>query len=509
MSETIKIKVFRFNPTLEKKGNLVEYQLEKGPGMRVLGALKAINDQGQNIAFRYGCEEWECGSCAILANGKPQLACKTEIQNGMILEPLPDLPIARDLIVDRTKHFERQAELYKLPGKKTGNDLSFEDQERMWKSITCMECGICLASCPVLHPQAGSYHYIGPEFMVQLFRTTMDKRVDKKSLESSSKYGIWECTTCNYCEENCPQRIPILKQILELRSRIMEEQPTFVPETLRDLNTNLFRYHNAYGKPQNERLEWAAGLKVPDLSTGEKDILFFVGDDQCFNKRDQTVAKALVDIFRNAKINFGTLGMEEINAGEPALKTGEMGLFEELAKINIDNFKNSHVKKIVSTSPHDFHVFKREYPNLGGIFEVLHYTQFLDELVSTGKIKFSKKLDKKITYHDPCYLGRYEGIYDPPRRILQAIPGVKFVEMTMTREEAECCGGGGGGNWIDIPAGQRLSERRVMQAMETGANILAVACPYCLAMFEDAIKTKGYEGKMEVKHISELAKEAI
>jgi len=509
MAETITIKVFRFDPETDGEGRLESYSLEKEPGMRVLSALKALNDQGANLAFRYSCEEWQCGSCAIRLNGIPKLACKEEIQDGMILEPLPDLPVSKDLIVDRSKFFNRQAELYKLPETKTGAKLDYESQGHFWNAITCMECGICLASCPILHTRGGSYDYIGPEFMVSLFRSESDPRIEKNSLETSVKDGMWECTTCKYCEENCPQRIPILNEIIELRSKIMEEQPSYVPDTIRDLNTNLYRHYNPYGLPKSERANWAEGLNVPDIKEGKKEVLYFVGCAQCSNRRDQKVARAIVDVFNKAKVDFGTLGIDEVCCGDVALKTGETGLFEELAKINIENFKKANIIRIVTTSPHCYHIIKNEYPKYGGDFEVLHYTQFIEELIKKGQLTFSNQIDQIVTFHDPCFLGRYNGVYDPPRKVLEAIPGLKVVEMAKSKENVECCGGGGGGNWMDIRAGERLAERRVAQAVETGANILAVACPFCLTMFEDAVKTKGYEERIEVKHVIELVEQTI
>jgi Fe-S oxidoreductase len=345
--------------------------------------------------------------------------------------------------------------------------------------------------------------------MVQLFRAEMDTRFDKKSLVTSCNEGIWECTACNQCVENCPQRIPIKDLIVELRHHIIEEQGNFVPSSIRDLNESLFYNHNPYGKPKTKRMDWAEGLKIANVKDVRKDTLYFVGCAQCYNSRDQEVARAMVDVFNIAKVDFGTIGIEEVCAGDAALSTGEIGLFEELAEINIKNFKEFNIKRIITTSPHDYEVINDEYPKHGGEFQVLHYTEYVEELIEEGRLDFSNRVEKTVTYHDPCFLGRYKGVYDPPRKVLEAIPGLKLVEMDRNRDQAECCGGGGGGNWIDIRAGERLAERRVAQSVETGADILVVACPYCLAMFEDAIKTKGYEGEIEVKQLIELVKEAV
>jgi len=510
MSENITVKIYRYDPEKDAEGGLEQYSFSKLPGMRILGALKALNDQGHNISYRYNCEEWECGSCAVYINGKKSvLACKTEVQDGMVIEPVPDSKVLKDLIVDREKENKKQAELYKVPGTKIGSELSYEVQNKMWKAITCMECGVCLSSCPVLHPTGGSYTYSGPEFMVQLFRTELDTRVDKNSLETSKKEGIWECTACRHCVENCPQDIPILDQILYLRNKIIDEKGKLVPPEIRDLNERLFKTKNPYGKPKKRRSDWAEGLNVPDIQAGQQDILFFVGSEQCYNPRDQETAKALVDIFRNIKIDFGTLGNVEADAGEYALSTGEEALFEELAELNIKSIQKAKFKAVVTVSPHDYHVMKNDYPKLGGDFNVLHFTEFLNEMIQDNKLKLGQNFNKKVVYHDPCFLGRYNKIFDAPRNILKAIPGLNLVEMNKIREDSECCGGGGGGAFIDIPAGERISERRVAQALETGAEILAVACPFCMAMFEDAVKALRCEDTIEVKNIAEIVRDAL
>lgn len=510
MAEIIKVKIWRFDPEEDQEGKFQEFMLEKDiPGMRILQALKALNErQAANISYRYSCEEWQCGSCAILVNGIPKLACKEEIYDGDVLEPLSIFPVIKDLLVDRSKGFNKHRELANLPVTKTGKMLGYEAQAKLWESITCMQCDVCLASCPMLLTLGSSYKFSGPEFMIQLYRFAFDPRFEQDALGKSTEDGIWECFTCKQCEINCPQRIPITRDVAEIRAAIMETKPTLIPSTIRDLNRNLVNRGNEFGLSKWERTAWAEGLDVPPIRDGEKQLLYFVGCAEAADPRDRRVARAMVSVLRKAGVDFGILGEEEVCASDAALQTGETGLFEELARTNIGNFRKYNVKRIITTSPHVYHVIKNEYPKYGRNFEVLHYVQFLEELMEKGVLKPTKSIDKTVTYHDSCFLGRYNGIFDAPRKILRAIPGLKLVEMVKNREQAECCGGGGGGMWMEIPAGERVSERRVGQAVGTGAEILAVACPWCRSMFDDAIKTRDLEEKITVKHILELVDEA-
>lgn len=510
MAEMIKVKIWRFDPEKDQEGRLQDFVFEKDiPGMRILQALKALNErQEAGISYRYSCEEWQCGSCAILVNGIPRLACKEEIHDGDILEPLPIFPVIKDLLVDRSKGFSKHKELANLPVAKTGKVLGYEAQSKLWESVTCMQCDICLASCPMLLTTGGSYRFSGPEFMIQLYRLAFDPRFDHGAVEKSVEDGVWECFSCKQCEINCPQRIPIARDVAEIRAAIMESKPTLIPTTIRDLNKNLLNRGNEFGLSKWERTTWAEGLDVPLIKDGTKQILYFVGCAEAADLRDRKVARAMVRVLRKAGIDFGILGEEEVCASDAALQTGESGLFEELARTNIANFKKYNVARIVTTSPHVYHVIKNEYPKYGGNFEVWHYVEFLSELIDKGLLRLTREVNKAVTYHDSCFLGRYNGVFDMPRKILQAIPGLKLVEMSKNREQAECCGGGGGGMWMEIPAGERVAEKRVAQAVETGAEILAVACPWCRSMFDDAIKSRNLEEKITVEHILELVDQA-
>jgi Fe-S oxidoreductase len=216
-----------------------------------------------------------------------------------------------------------------------------------------------------------------------------------------------------------------------------------------------------------------------------------------------------VEILNRAGVDFGVLGAKERCCGESVRKAGAESVFESLAADNIRTFSETGVKKVVASSPHCYHTFKNEYPELGAGFEVMHFVQLLAQLIDEGKLTCSGEVKKKVIYHDPCYLGRHNEVYDEPRRVLQAIPGVELLEFPDSRQDSICCGGGGGRIWMETPAGERFSELKLQQAIDAGAEILAVACPYCMLMFDDSLLSMGKEGAIEIKDISELVLEAM
>jgi Fe-S oxidoreductase len=279
-----------------------------------------------------------------------------------------------------------------------------------------------------------------------------------------------------------------------------------VPRTLMDVLEGVFKYGNPWGLSRAKRSDWAKDLKVKCVSECEKvELLYFVGCAACYDSRAQKVARAIVKNLNALGIDFSILGNKETCCGNEIYSLGEEGLFEELAENNLDLFNRYGIQEIVTTSPHCFHAFKNRYRKK---HQVKHYTQYFAGLIDSGKLKFSEKIEKVVTYQDPCFLGKHNDIYDEPRKIIESIPGVKFVELGKSRKRSVCCGGGGGGMWHDMP-GERLAENRIKEARDVGAEILLVACPFCLLTFEDAVKTTGNEGKIQVKDIMELAAEAL
>ncbi len=259
---------------------------------------------------------------------------------------------------------------------------------------------------------------------------------------------------------------------------------------------------------RKKRADWATGLPVKPFTEG-MEVLYFVGCYLSFDPRLKKVAAATAHILNRAGVDFGILGTKENCCGESIRKTGSEDVFKRLARENIKTFIENGVKKILVSSPHCYHTFKNEYSEFKVNFEVVHISQYLSELVYAGRLKFTGEYGRKVTYHDPCYLGRHNGIYDEPRQVLKKIPGLELLEMSDSGKDSLCCGGGGGRIWMDTPMNERFSDLRLQQAREIGAEVLATSCPYCITNFEESRLNLGYEGVLEVKDITELIQEMI
>lgn len=296
--------------------------------------------------------------------------------------------------------------------------------------------------------------------------------------------------------------------IRAMRKVVAEMGVAKVPDSLRVSVKNISYVGNPQGEPEKERGNWAQDLGVKAFTQGT-ELLYFTCCVPAYDAKVRRIARATVGILNKAGIDFGILGAKERCCGESVRKSGSETVFQELAKSNIQTFAESGVKKVVVNSPHCYHTFKNEYQQLGAKFEVIHLSQLLDQLIREGKLKFSKEIKKKVIYHDPCYLGRHNQIYDEPRRVLQAIPGVQLMEFQSSRQSSICCGGGGGRVWMETPKEERFCNLRLQEAIDAGADVLAVACPYCMLMFDDSLLTLGKDSKIEIKDISELVMEAL
>jgi Fe-S oxidoreductase len=320
---------------------------------------------------------------------------------------------------------------------------------------------------------------------------------------------LYTCTTCKNCVEECPMKFApnIVDWIVEARSDMVEKGKV-LPAVARFFEA-VYGYGNPFKQLRSDRGAWANGTKM--YAPGD-EYLLYVGCLGSYDENGQRMARSLVHVLETAGVSFGILGKDEECCGNEVYLLGETGLFQALAEKNSRQFEELGVKKIIALSPHAYNTMKNSYPGFGGRFELYHYTQLLDDLIKNNRIKLSgARADIKVTYHDPCFLGRYNSIYEEPRQILRSIPGVKLVEMERNRKDAFCCGGGSGNFVTDFLAGSKDSPARIRarEAYETGADTLAVACPSCLTMLTDAVKAENLDDKLAVKDVSQILKEAL
>jgi Fe-S oxidoreductase len=359
----------------------------------------------------------------------------------------------------------------------------------------CFQCGLCDVVCPWNQVRTFSMRKIVREATFGL-----------TEIESED---IWRCTTCGRCPQQCPRDVRQIESGVALR-RIATQYGVF-PKPVSPIRTasgSLIGEGNPLGEERARRSDWAEGLSVKMYTEGT-DLLYFPGCYLSYDPRLQKVAKATANILSLAGVDFGILGPEENCCGESIRKTGDEELFRRLARENIKTFIDHGVKKILVSSPHCYHTFKNEYPEFMVNFEVVHITQYLFELIREQRIELTKEYEKIVTWHDPCYLGRHNGIYDEPREVLKKVPGLGLNEMADSRAESLCCGGGGGRIWMETPKGERFSDLRLEQALGVGAEVLVTTCPYCITNFEDSRLTLDATEKIEIKDITEIIQESI
>ena len=359
----------------------------------------------------------------------------------------------------------------------------------------CFQCGLCDTVCP----------------WNRVINFSMRKIVRQATfgLTEIESEDIWRCTTCGRCPQQCPRDVQQIDSVVSLR-RIATEYGVFPkPVTpIRTVRGSLVGEGNPFGEERKNRANWAEGLSVKTFTEG-MDVLYFPGCYLCYDPRLKKVAKATANILNLAGVDFGILGPKENCCGESIRKTGDEELFKRLARENIKTFIDNGVKKILVSSPHCYHTFKNEYPEFMVDFEVIHISQYLFELINEGRLELTKEYRKKVTYHDPCYLGRHNGIYDEPREALNKAPGLELIEMPESRVDSLCCGGGGGRIWMETPKGERFSDLRLEQAIGVGAEVLVTSCPYCIANFEESRLTLDVVKNIEIKDITEILQAVI
>ncbi len=359
----------------------------------------------------------------------------------------------------------------------------------------CYQCGLCDTVCP--------WNRVRTFSMRKIIREATFGLTDIETEE------MWRCTTCGNCPRQCPRGVKIIEAGVSLR-RISTEYGVFPTPVspVRGVAASLLGKGNPLGEDRDKRAAWAQGLSVKPFTEG-MEILYFPGCYLCYDPRLKKVASATANILNKAGVEFGILGDKENCCGESIRKTGDEELFKRLARENIKAFIDNGVQKILVSSPHCYHTFKNEYPEFKVNFEVVHISQYLAELIQEGRLEIIKEYEKKVTYHDPCYLGRHNGIYDEPREVLRKIPGLELTEMADSLEDSLCCGGGGGRIWMETVKGERFSDLRIEQAVNAGAEVLATSCPYCITHFEES-RIALEEGQApEIMDITEIIQEVI
>ncbi len=411
----------------------------------------------------------------------------------------------------------------------------------------CMRCGRCQANCPA-HASGAD---LSPKYIITKLHDLMRQEPIRfkdgtvklvKDLEAGEEHGkgngngtghaaidvetvplygnlfteneLWSCTTCYACVYECPAMIEHVDDIVGARrhlTMIASEVPAGVKRVLEGIE----RAGNPWRLPQRERTAWADGLDVPVMAEKEEaEVLYWVGCAPSYDERSKRVARAFVQLMQLAGVDFAILGDEETCNGDPARRMGEELLYQSQVQQNIETMKQYRFKRVVTTCPHCFNTIKNEYPQFGGgagtEYEVVHHTQLLDELVKSGKLKPVRPINQTVVYHDPCYIGRYNDVFEPPRQVLQSIPGLNLVEAPeRNRERAMCCGGGGGNVWLEGWGKEQVNYIRLEQLTRNQPQTLAMSCPFCMVMFEDAAKNTGRDETLQRRDIAELLLEAV
>ncbi|MBI4494915.1 MAG: (Fe-S)-binding protein [Chloroflexi bacterium] len=374
-------------------------------------------------------------------------------------------------------------------------DLDLDLWERVAQAThgaaaACFQCGVCTATCP--------------------WGLVRDEPLNLRKVMHRAQLGLdgqrdelWLCTTCLACQALCPRGVQVSEVILPLRQLAWQDRaaPAGLSTVLWDLHWD----GNPWGQPPSRRSDWAKGLNVKRFESTD-EALYYVGCTGSYDPRIRKVARAVAETLQMAGVGFGTLGDDEPCCGDPARSLGQLDYLELLVESNTKRFKEAGVARLVTTSPHCFDMFRNQHPGLRETTEVLHYTQYLLQLLQAGRLRLERPVPLRATFHDPCYLGRHNAEYEAPRQLLAAIPGLELVEMEESRELGLCCGGGGGRMFMETKAGERFADLRVDQAAQTGAEVLVTACPHCITCLEDA--ARGVRGGMKVLDVAELIRMA-
>ncbi len=396
------------------------------------------------------------------------------------------------------------------------DDFTWKD---LLDSFSCTECGRCQDSCPAQLTGKS----LNPRQVVHSLKTNLMANI--AGLKSGSvlkmpliggegegtntEETIWACTTCGACLEACPVMIEQMPKILKMRRHLVQMKSEF-PEELINLFENMEQRSNPWGIAPTERSKWSTTMAIRNFEAGETEYLFYIGCAGAFDSRQKHVTVALATILDAAGISWGVLGKEEKCCGDSARRLGNEYLFDRMAKENVELFTSKKIAKVITQCPHCFSTLKNDYRQYGLEIEVIHHSELLQQLLADGRIKPNRKVTElgSVVYHDSCYLGRHNDIYDEPRQVIEAVTGDKPHEMERSREKGFCCGAGGGRMWMEEHTGERINITRVTEALEQKPDTICVACPYCMTMFEDGVKDKG-AANVRIRDIAEVVAEGL
>jgi len=449
------------------------------------------------------------------------------IHNLVVLTFLNFLPIAKHfhVITSIPNVFFTKLEPYGRLSKQDLENSEIYGTSRFrhftWKQVldmySCTECGRCSAECPATatnKPLAPRQLMLDlRNFLYQEPKAALGNGDDPQPIIGEhtgvTDEVLWSCTSCRACEEACPVHIEYVDKIVDMRRHLVQEESRF-PTELTRVFKSMETQSNPWGVNADKRDEWAEGLDVPRLADKpDAEYLFFVGCAGSFDDRAKKITRAVAKILNAAGVSYAILGKEETCNGETARRLGNEYLYQAMASMNVEVFNGYNVKKVITNCPHCFNTIANEFPQFGGNYEVVHASQLVADLLRQGRLPVSQQTAQEVVFHDSCYLGRYNDVYDGPREILKAIPGVILKEASRSRNQGMCCGAGGGRMWIDEHPDQRVNSLRVQQLLETKPDVIASACPYCMTMLSDGVKEKELSEKIQNRDVLELVADAI
>ena len=395
-------------------------------------------------------------------------------------------------------------------------------QDFTWKQLldgyACAVCGRCTDACPAnITGKVLSPMHIVENLKEHMIAIGHQGPRDPEHTEPQPiidhaipEQAIWDCVSCGACMEECPVVVEHVPTIIDLRRSLVLEESK-IPETGMNALLSMEQRGHPWRGTQFSRTDWAEGLEVPTMAENpEAEVLFWVGCTAALEQRSQGIARSMVKVLKSAGVNFAILGEEETCTGDPARRMGNEYLYQILAQQNVETMNGYNVQTVVTICPHCFNTIKNEYPQFGGDYEVLHYSQYVDRLIQQGRVKPVKMMNTTVAYHDSCYLGRHNGVYDEPRNVARAIPGLKLVEMEpRCRQRGFCCGAGGGHMWMDESQGERINHVRTDHFLETQADTVGVSCPFCLQMLTEGIQSKGQDSDKQAKDVLEILADSL